>query len=126
VRKLGIVLVHHPILARDGSVVTTAITNLDIHDIARSSFTYGVSGYFIVHPIAAQRELAERVKTHWTTGSGAQRIPDRKPPMECLHVVESLARAVEVGARQAGKLEGPASDACGLTGDGAFVYCEPV
>lgn len=92
-RKLGLVLVHYPVLARDGSVVTTAITNLDIHDIARSAFTYGVEGYFIVHPIAAQRELASRVKTHWTSGAGALRIPDRKPPMECLRVVESVAIA---------------------------------
>ena len=39
-------------------VVTTALTNLDLHDIARSSRTYGLGGFFIVHPVAAQRELA--------------------------------------------------------------------
>ncbi len=91
--RLAIVLVHYPILARDQSVVTTAITNLDIHDIARSAFTFGVERYYIVHPIAAQRELALRVKQHWTTGSGAKRIPDRRPPMECLQIVESLEEA---------------------------------
>lgn len=92
-RRLGVALVHHPVLDRAGDVVTTAITNLDIHDIARSAFTYGVEAYFIVHPVAAQRELAERVRTHWTTGSGARRIPDRRPPMECLHIVESIESA---------------------------------
>lgn len=98
-RPLAIALVHHPVLARDGGIVTTSITNLDIHDIARSSFTYGIERYFIVHPVAAQRELAERVRSHWTSGAGADRIPDRRPPMECLRVVESLEQAqVEWGA----------------------------
>jgi hypothetical protein len=87
---VSVALVHFPILARDGSEVTTSITNLDIHDIARSAFTYGVHHYFIVHPVHAQRELAERVIAHWTTGSGALRIPDRRPPMETVRVVSSL------------------------------------
>jgi hypothetical protein len=92
-RRLGVALVHFPILAKDGSIVTTAITNLDIHDIARSCYTYGVESYTLVHPVAAQRELASRVKEHWTEGSGARRIPDRKPPMECLRIEETLEEA---------------------------------
>lgn len=94
-RSLALALVHYPVLDRQGEVVTTSITNLDIHDIARSSFTYGLSRYFIVHPVAAQRELALRVTGHWTAGSGASRIPDRKPPMEAVRVVPSLEEAVE-------------------------------
>jgi len=98
--RLAIALVHHPVLARDQSVVTTAITNLDIHDIARSSFTYGVERYYIVHPVAAQRELATRVQEHWTTGSGARRIPDRRPPMECLRIVSSVEEAQAEWAKE--------------------------
>ncbi len=99
-RPLAIVLVHYPVLARDGSTVTTSITNLDIHDIARSAFTYGVGAYYLVHPVAAQRELASRVVNHWTEGSGAARIPDRKPPMENVQVVDSLQAAhLDWGAR---------------------------
>ena len=101
-KRLAIALVHYPILARDQSIVTTAITNLDIHDIARSAFTFGVERYYIVHPVAAQRELASRVKEHWTNGSGAKRIPDRRPPMECLQIVESL----EAAARDWGTCHG--------------------
>ena len=68
--------------------------NLDLHDIARSSFTYGLTDFFVAHPIAAQRELALRVRDHWVSGSGAKRIPDRKPPMEILRIVESLDAAL--------------------------------
>lgn len=92
-RQLSVALVHYPVLTRGGEVVTTAITNLDLHDIARSTYTYGVERYFIVHPISAQQELARRVKTHWTEGSGARRIPDRAPPMGCLEVVSSIEEA---------------------------------
>lgn len=94
-RSLSVALVHHPVLARDGSVVTTSITNLDLHDIARSAHTYGVSSYFVVHPIAAQRELAHRIVDHWTAGSGADRIPDRAPPMRRVVIVDVLEEAVE-------------------------------
>jgi hypothetical protein len=93
-RAVAAALVHHPVLDRQNAIVTSAITNLDLHDIARSAKTYGLSHYFVTHPIAAQRELAERIKSHWTSGSGARRIPDRTPAMELLHVVESLDAAI--------------------------------
>jgi len=35
-------LIHYPVLGRDGKIITTAVTNLDIHDIARSSRTYNI------------------------------------------------------------------------------------
>jgi hypothetical protein len=88
--SVAIALVHHPVLDRQGAVITTAITNLDLHDLARSACTYGVSSLFIVHPVLAQRELAERVKMHWVGGSGARRIPTREPAMALLRVVPSL------------------------------------
>lgn len=93
-RRLAAALVHHPVLDRQGAIVTTAITNLDLHDIARSAHTYGLSDFLVVHPVAAQRELAERVREHWTDGSGARRIPDRTPAMRGITVVETLDDAI--------------------------------
>jgi len=92
-RRVAAALVHYPILDRAGGIVTTAITNLDIHDISRSAYTFGLSDYFLVHPVAAQRELAQRVKDHWVDGAGAKRIPDRQPPMQGVRIVESLEQA---------------------------------
>jgi hypothetical protein len=93
-RTVSAVLIHHPILDRERAIVTGAITNLDIHDISRSAHTYGLSSYYIAHPIAAQRELALRVREHWLTGSGSRRIPDRVPPMRALKVVATLDEAL--------------------------------
>jgi hypothetical protein len=89
-RRVAAALVHYPVLDRAREVVTTAITNLDLHDISRSAHTFGLSDYFVIHPIAAQRELAERVRAHWTDGSGARRIPDRSPALSILRVVPAL------------------------------------
>ncbi len=93
-RRLCVALVHHPVLDRQRAIVTTAITNLDLHDIARSAHTYGLSDFFVVHPISAQRELAERVREHWVSGSGARRIPDRSPALGIVRVVPDVDSAL--------------------------------
>jgi len=104
-RRVAAVLVHHPVLDRQGNVVTTAITNLDLHDIARSAHTYGLGGLYVAHPVAAQRELALRIREHWISGSGARRIPDRSPPMRAIEIVESLDDAIAaLGGRAAVEL----------------------
>jgi hypothetical protein len=93
-RRVAIALVHYPIVDAQGATVTTAITNLDVHDLARSARTYGASDYFIVHPITAQRELVERICAHWAEGSSGKRIPDRKIALELVRVVASLDDAI--------------------------------
>lgn len=91
--RLALALVHYPVLDRSGGTVTTAITNLDLHDMARSARTYGAERLFVVHPVAAQRALAERIREHWVSGSGKRRIPDRAVALDVLSVVPSLEDA---------------------------------
>jgi hypothetical protein len=94
-RRLAIALVHYPVLDKQRTIVTTAITNLDIHDLARSARTYGVSDYFIIHPIQAQRDLLARICDHWRDGAGGKRIPDRKVALELVRPVSTFAEACE-------------------------------
>ncbi|HEY6462749.1 MAG TPA: RNA methyltransferase [Polyangiaceae bacterium] len=94
-RRVAIALVHHPVLDGQGAIVTTAVTNLDVHDLARSARTYGCSDYFVVHPIAAQRALVERIREHWTDGSSGKRIPDRREALTVLRIVDSLGVALD-------------------------------
>ncbi|MRR35929.1 RNA methyltransferase, partial [bacterium] len=68
--RLYIALLHHPVLDRGGRVITSAVTNADIHDIARSAKTYGVKRFFIVTPIADQADLVRAIIGHWTHGAG--------------------------------------------------------
>jgi hypothetical protein len=99
-RRLAIALVHYPVLDQQGTTVTSAITNLDVHDLARSARTYGCSDYFLVHPIAAQRELVGRICEHWRDGSSGRRIPDRKVALALVRTAPSLADVhAELGGR---------------------------
>ncbi len=101
-RPVSIALVHHPVLDGAGSVVTTAITNLDVHDLARSARAYGCHRYFLVHPIQAQRALVERICRHWLEGAGGRRIPDRKEALALVRVAASLEDVFrELGGRDA-------------------------
>lgn len=93
-RRYAVALLHHPVVDRQGDIVTTAVTNLDVHDIARSAHTYGASDFFVVHPVEAQRTLVHRIRDHWVEGSGARRIPDRKPAMESVRIVPRIADAI--------------------------------
>ena len=69
-----VALVHHPIVDRAGEVVTTAVTNLDVHDIARSCRTYGACAYYVVTPLTSQREIVQRILDHWISGPGTRRL----------------------------------------------------
>ncbi len=94
-RRVAIALVHYPVLDGRGEIVTTAVTNLDVHDLARTARSYGASDYFVVHPIAAQRDLVSRILEHWTVGSSGRRMPDRREALTVLRITSSLESAVE-------------------------------
>jgi len=99
-------LIHHPVLDRGAAVVTSAITNIDLHDISRSALSFGLSDFFVVHPVEAQRTLALRIRSHWVEGSGGKRIPDRMPALGAMRVVSTLAEAIEnLGAGADGPVE---------------------
>lgn len=87
-------LVHHPVRDRAGHAVASAITNVDVHDLARSARTYGLAGYWVVSPIAAQRLLVDRILEHWRTGAGARRVPERSVALSICQATESIDTAI--------------------------------
>lgn len=91
--NLHVALVHHPVINKAGEVVTTAVTNLDVHDLARSAKTYGAKTYFIVSPISAQKKIVDRILEHWREGAGRERVPQRGVALSLVKVVESLEEA---------------------------------
>ncbi len=68
---------HSNVVNRHGARVTTAVTNLDIHDIARSARTYELRRYFLVTPLAEQHELVGRILGHWQSKQSREYHPDR-------------------------------------------------
>lgn len=92
--KLNVALMHYPMKDKQGDTVATAITNLDLHDISRSCRTYSVENYYVVTPIAAQREIASRVINHWMDGFGSTYNPNRMEAFSHTMLMDSLSEAV--------------------------------
>jgi hypothetical protein len=92
--NLAIALVHYPVYNKHREIVTTAITNLDIHDISRSCRTYGVGRYYLVTPSSEQQALLGRIINHWDAGWGADYNPDRKEALSIAKGVSTLADAI--------------------------------
>lgn len=89
-----VALVHHPVYDKNHQIVATSITNLDIHDIARACKTYGVARYFLVHPVAAQRELARRIVSHWQATEGAEQNPLRSAALHLVSIASSIDEVI--------------------------------
>ena len=87
---LYIALVHHPVVNKRGEIVTTSITNFDLHDLARTATTYGVKRCFIVTLNPAQKKMVEYIKSYWMEGIGSEYNPDRRAAFEGLEIKDDL------------------------------------
>ena len=93
-KNLYLGLVHFPIKNKRGELVTTSVTNLDIHDIARSCKTFGVEKYFIVTPLKKQKDLVSRILGHWETDKASDYNPDRMNALSDVEVSESVRSVI--------------------------------
>lgn len=94
-----VALVHHPVYDKNRDVVTTSITNIDVHDIARSCRTYGASAFYVVTPVDGLRGLARKIVRHWQEGDGADYNPNRKDALGRVEMARSI-EGVEIDIEQ--------------------------
>jgi hypothetical protein len=92
--ELYVALIHAPVYNKNGQVITTSITNLDLHDIARACATYGVQRYYVVHPAASQRSLAKRIMNFWQEGYGSVYNPDRQEAFARVELTSGLEEVI--------------------------------
>jgi len=88
--RLHVALLHHPVYDKNRQVVTTAVTNIDVHDIARSCRTYGVERFYVVTPVDALRGLVRRIIRHWDEGEGRSYNPNRAEALSLVQLEASL------------------------------------
>jgi tRNA (guanine37-N1)-methyltransferase len=93
-RGAYVIQLHYPVLDRFGRKSATAITGMDLHDIARACRTYGVKKYLVVTPLGPQREMVKKIAGHWLTGYGAEFNPDRREAMKLVKTCASLDKAL--------------------------------
>lgn len=122
-QPLALALVHHPVIDRRGDRVTTAVTNLDLHDIARTARTYGVSRYYVVTPVAEQKLLVARILAHWREGFGAGYNPDRGEALSLVATVPTLEDALADWRTLAGAAALPVLTGASREGGISFAAC---
>ena len=85
-----VALLHHPVYDKNHQVVTTAVTNMDIHDICRAGKTYGIQGVYVVTPVKPLQKLALKIIDHWEVGYGSQYNVTRKDALALARISDNL------------------------------------
>jgi hypothetical protein len=100
--RLDVALIHYPVVNRKKEIIGSAVTNLDLHDIAAGK-TFGVGTYWVVTPYAQQRELAAEIVGHWTDGHGGAVNPDRAAALSLIRISNDLHEVLAEMTEQDGR-----------------------
>ncbi|NLC71120.1 MAG: RNA methyltransferase [Desulfuromonadaceae bacterium] len=117
----ALALLHYPVLDRRGDLVASAVTNLDLHDLARNAVTFGWDRFYVVTPIEEQRRLAERIRDHWCRGFGADYNPHRKKALELIEILPDLETAIGDWEKHSGETVVPVLTGASVRGG---ISCE--
>jgi hypothetical protein len=93
--RIDVALIHYPVVNRAGDIIGSAVTNLDLHDIARVGMTYGVGTYWVVVPDRLQQELAGKIVAHWTEGYGGTVNPHRREALSRIRIRSGLDEVID-------------------------------
>ncbi len=99
---LILALVHYPVVNRRGEVIASAITNLDLHDLARAACTFNIAACYIVTPLKDQQTLAGDLLRHWCEGVGYELHPERGNALKRLKIADTLDEVREDIEREHG------------------------
>jgi hypothetical protein len=121
--QVDVALVHYPVTNRNGETIGSAVTNLDLHDIARAGRTFGVGTYWVITPFKEQQELAGQIVGHWTKGYGGTVNPDRSNALSIITISSDLAEVIAGSTEKFG--EKPLILAtCAKVQDNTIAYAE--
>ncbi len=101
---LYVALIHHPVYDKNGAVVTTAVTNMDVHDIGRLGRAFGVRAFFVCTPVETLRRLVARIIRHWDSGPGAVYNATRKEALALVRQAPDVDAAIADVERETGEL----------------------
>jgi tRNA (guanine37-N1)-methyltransferase len=96
------IMPHHYVVLMHGDVLvgperrpgTTSVTSIDIHDIARSSATYGVKQFFIVTPLVDQQRIVTTLLDFWQKGAGIAYNAVRHKAVNQVQVVATIDEVI--------------------------------
>lgn len=91
-----VALMHSQVVTGDGDRIgNTSVTSIDIHDIARSSKTYGIKNYFVVTALLDQQKIVRKLLDFWQTGGGVDYNASRHEAVRQVELVDALQVAID-------------------------------
>ena len=96
-------LLHYPVYNKKHDVVATSITGFDLHDIARTALTFGVKGYYVVNPMQAQREFAEKIRECWMDEASIEFNWTRAAAFQLINIQADLDAVIQDITNKEGK-----------------------
>ncbi len=101
---LYLALLHHPVYDKNGAVVTTAVTNMDVHDIGRLARTFEARAFYVCTPVPTLRRLVARIIRHWEVGPGAAYNETRREALALVRQAADLDAAITDVERETARL----------------------
>ncbi len=93
-RNLYVALVHHPVIIEGKHSGTSSLTNLDIHDIARSARSYGLGGFYVLNPLEDQQEILHGILQHWLHGQANKNYGARARALSLVRPMSFIEDAI--------------------------------
>lgn len=88
------VLMHSDVMLPHDGVGTTSVTSMDIHDIARSASTFGLTNYFLVTPLEDQQRVVKTLLDFWQTGYGIEYNNNRHQAVSKVELLASFDQVI--------------------------------
>ncbi len=98
-----IALVHYPVLDRNGKIIVTSFTTMDLHDIARPATAYEINTYYIAQPVDGQRVVIEKQIEFWLSEEGKRTNPTRNQIVKKVKLYYTLDEVIEDITERRGK-----------------------
>lgn len=98
-----VALMHSDMYLKDGKVGNTSVTSIDIHDIARSSMTYGFEKFFVVTPLKDQQKIIQTMLDFWQQEKvGGSYNQDRHQAVNAVSLQNNLQDVIEIIEKKEG------------------------
>jgi tRNA (guanine37-N1)-methyltransferase len=98
-----VALMHTQIIIKGGRIGHSSVTSLDLHDIARSSATYGIKNTFMVSPLKDQQAIMNDLLSFWKSESGEKYNKSRYDAVSRVVVSDSLQKTIDSIEKQEGQ-----------------------
>lgn len=90
-----VALMHTDIILKGGRIGCSSITSLDLHDISRSSATYGIENVFMVTPLKDQQAIINELLDFWKSEIGQKYNKSRHEAVSKVIPISELDKVID-------------------------------